>query len=170
MDVNLIQLLRLVHILSGAFWLGCGATLGFFVNPALLTGDVGSAQRLKRIMVGGKLGVALPIAAILAIASGLWLYRIDFPQMQMQYLTRRALDYAMGGFFAIVAFIVGVTVNIPTGSKLGVLADAIGAAAPTTDQAAELARLSRKLLISSRAAAIMVLGAGAFMALARFTK
>lgn len=170
MDVNLIQLLRLVHILSAAFWLGCGVSLGFFVNPALLTGDVGSAQRLKRIMMGGKLGVILPVAAILAIVSGLWLYRIDFPQMQMQFLTRRALDYALGGFLAIVTFIVGVSLNIPTGSKIAVLADAIGTAAPTTGQAAELARLSRKLLISSRAAAILTLGAGALMALARFAE
>ena len=170
MDVSLLQLLRLVHVLGGAFWLGCGVTLGFFVNPALLTGDVGSAQRLKRIMIGGRLGVALPIAAILAIASGLWLYRIDFPQMEMQFFTRRALDYALGGFLAIVTFIVGVTVNLPTGSKLETLSDAIGTAAPTAEQAAELARLSRKLLISSRAAAVLILGAGAFMALARFAR
>lgn len=170
MEVNLVQLLRLVHILFSAFWLGCGATLAFFVNPALLTGDVASAQRLKRIMAGGKLGMALPIAALLAMASGFWLYRIDFPQMQMQTLTPRAFDYAMGGFFAIITFIVGVSVNLPTGSKLGVLADAIGSAEPTAEQGAELARLSRKLLISSRAGGILILGAGAFMALARFTK
>jgi len=170
MDANLLQLLRLVHILSGAFWLGCGVTLGFFVNPALLNGDVASAQRLKHIMVRGKLGAFLPMVVILTIASGLWLYRIDFPQMQMQFLTRRAFDYTLGAFFAIVAFIVGVSLNLPTGSKIAVLADAIGTAQPTADQAAELARLSRKLLIASRAAAILVLGAGAFMALARFAR
>ncbi len=170
MDVNLLQVLRLVHIICGAFWLGCGVTLGFFVNPALLTGDVGSARRLEHIMMRGKLGAILPVTVILAIASGLWLYRIDFPQMQMQFFTRRALDYTLGGFLAIIAFIVGISINLPTGSKIAVLANAIGSASPTAEQGAELARLSRKLLISSRAAAILTLGAGAFMALARFAR
>jgi uncharacterized membrane protein len=170
MDVTLLQVLRFVHIVSGAFWLGCAVTLGFFVNPALLTGDVASAQRLKHIMVRAKLAVFLPVAVILAIASGLWLYRIDFPNMQMQFFTRRALDYSLGGFLAIIAFIVGVSLNLPTGSKIAVLADAIGPAIPTADQSAELARLSRKLLVSSRATAILTLGAGAFMALARYAR
>src|SRR6476646_2792317 len=98
MDVSLLQLLRLVHILGGAFWLGCAVTLGFFVNPALLTGDVVSAQRLKPIMMRAKLGIFLPIAVLLTIASGLWLYRIDFPHMQMQTITPRALDYTLGAF------------------------------------------------------------------------
>lgn len=170
MDGNLLQLLRLVHILGGAFWLGCAVALGFFVNPALLTGDAGSARRLKHIMVGARLGVILPLVVILTIASGLWLYRIDFPHMDMQHLTRRALDYTLGAFLAVIAFIVGVSLNIPTGSKIGVLADAIGDATPTADQSAELVRLSRKLLISSRAAAVLTLGAGAFMALARYAE
>lgn len=168
MDVSLLQLLRLVHVLGGAFWLGCAVTLGFFVNPALLTGDVVSAQRVKHVMVRAKLGVILPVAVILAIVSGLWLYRIDFPHMRMDTITPRAIDYSLGAFLAIVAFIVGVSVNMPTGSKIAVLADAIGPAAPTTEQSAELVRLSRKLLISSRATAVLTLGAGAFMALARY--
>ncbi|MBA3646899.1 MAG: hypothetical protein H0W63_12100, partial [Gemmatimonadaceae bacterium] len=118
----------------------------------------------------GKLGAILPVTVILAIASGLWLYRIDFPQMQIEFFTRRALDYTLGGFLAIIAFIVGISINLPTGSKIAVLANAIGPASPTAEQGAELARLSRKLLISSRAVAILTLGAGAFMALARFAR
>lgn len=170
MEVDLVQALRLVHILCAAFWLGCAVTLAFFVNPALLNGDPLSAQKLKHIMVRGKLGVILPLVVILAIASGLWLYRIDFPHMRMQTMTRRAFDYTLGGFLAIVAFIVGVSINLPTGSKIAVLADAIAPAPATTEQSAELVRLSRKLLISARATAILTLGAGAFMALARYTR
>ena len=170
MDVNLLQMLRLVHIVCGAFWVGCAVTLGFFVNPALLNGDAADMRSLHRIMKKGKLGALLPLAVVLAIASGLWLYRIDFPDMQMATLSRRAFDYALGGFLGVVAFIVGVTILLPTGTKLGVLADTIGTGAPSEPQRSELVRLSRKLLIASRANGILTLGAAAFMALARYAR
>src|SRR6476646_8834317 len=98
MDVSLLQLLRLVHILGGAFWLGCAVTLGFFVNPALRTGDVVSAQRLKPIIMRAKLCIFLPIAVSLTTARRLWPYRLDFPHMQLQPIMPRALDYTLGAF------------------------------------------------------------------------
>src|SRR5438128_1839479 len=100
MDVNLLQVLRFVHIVCASFWLGTGVTMGLFVGPALLTGDAPSALKLVRVMIGKRLGVWLPIAALLALISGMWLYRIDFPQMQS--FTPRSLDYTLGGFFGLL--------------------------------------------------------------------
>jgi uncharacterized membrane protein len=170
MDGNLLQLLRFAHIVSASIWVGITFTLAFFIHPALLTGDFAAARFLTRVMLRHKLGIYLPIVVVLALASGLWLYRIDFPHLTMQTFTPRALDYILGGFFGIIAFIVGVSVNLPTGGKIASLTDSMGAGAPTAEQSNELARLSRRLLISGRSTAILTLGAVALMALARFAR
>jgi uncharacterized membrane protein len=168
MNNNLLQLLRFVHIVSASAWVGIAVTLGFFISPAILTGDAAGSRLIKRIMFEKKLGIYLPLIVILAIASGAWLYRIDFPNMTTATFSKRALDYTLGAFLGIVAFIVGVTVNLPTGRKLVALGDAVGSGTPTVEQSNEMVKHSRRLLISGRSTAILALGAAALMALARY--
>ena len=170
MDISLLQVLRFVHIVSGAFWVGCAVTLAFFIHPIFLDGDIAGARMLKRLMLGRKLGTWLPLAVMIALASGLWLYRIDFTQMSGGAFTRRQLDYTLGGFLAILGFIVGISINMPTGGKIAALGDFVGTGAPTAEQSAELVRLSKKLVVSGRSTAILTLGAAGFMALARFAQ
>lgn len=168
MDANLLQLIRFVHIVSASVWVGIAVTLAFFVNPTLLDGSIDGARTMKAIMMRRKLVMWLLFVVLLAIASGLRLYRIDFPHLSSATFDRRALDYTLGGFFAITAFIVGITINIPTGRKIAALADAVGPGSPTAEQNNELVRLSRRLIIASRSTAILTLGAAALMALARY--
>ena len=167
MDISLLQLLRFVHIISASFWVGCAVTLAFFVNPVFLDGEIAGAQTLKRLMLGRKLGTWLPIAVLVALASGIWLYRIDFTQMSGTAFTKRQLDYTLGAFLGLLAFIVGISINLPTGGKIAALGDFVGAGTPTADQSSELVRLSRKLIVSTRSTAILTLGAAGLMALAR---
>lgn len=168
MNNNLLQLLRFVHIVSASAWVGIAVALGFFITPAIVTGDTAGSRLVKRIMLDKKLGVWLPVVVILAIASGAWLYRIDFSHMTMATFSKRELDYTLGAFLGIVAFIVGLSVNLPTGGKLAALGDAVGSGTPTAEQSNEMVRLSRRLLISTRCTAILALGAAALMALARY--
>jgi hypothetical protein len=167
MDVNLLQTLRLLHIVAATFWVGTAVTLGFFVFPVLLNGDVANGRLVRQIMMGRKLSAFLPIAMLLVVISGLFLYRLDFPNMATSYGGRRGLDYTLGAFLGILAAIVGVTVTMPTGLKIGAVIDSVGAGTPTAEQSNELLRLSRKLIIASRSLAILLLGAAALMALAR---
>lgn len=167
MDVSLLQVLRFVHIVSTSFWVGCAVTLGFFVNPIFLNGDIAGAQMLKRLMLGRKLGTWLPIAVLVALASGIWLYQIDFTQMSGATFTKRQLDYSLGAFLGVLAFIVGVSINLPTGVKIAALSDFVGTGTPTADQSSELVRLSKKLIVATRSTAILTLGAAGLMALAR---
>lgn len=167
MDANLLQLLRFIHIVSASFWVGTSVTLAFFVYPALLTGDVGGARFLRQIMLQRKLAMVVVIVMLLAVLSGGYLYGADLASMWSPALTRRGLDYTLGGFFGILAFIVVLSVNAPTGLKLGAIVDSIGAENPTVEQSNQLSRLSRKLIIATRCVAILLLGSAALMALAR---
>jgi hypothetical protein len=169
MELNLLQLLRFVHIVSAAAWMGIAVTLAFFVHP-IITADVPGSRVLKRVMMERKLAVYLPLVVILALASGFWLFRIDFPQMSAMSSNPRALDYSLGAFLGVLAFIVGVTMNLPTGRKIVTLGDFVGEGTPTAEQTSELARLGRKLLIGSRSTAILTLGAAGLMALARYAR
>lgn len=179
MDLTLLQLLRFIHIVSASFWVGTAATLGFFVYPVLLTGDTGTTRLMGQIMIKRKLAAVIPVTMLLVVLSGAYLYWIDFPNMSMApgpngetfaLLSKRGLDYTLGGFFGIVALIVGFSVSMPTGIRLTAVMDSIGAGSPTADQSSELARLSRKLIIATRCVAILALGGAALMALARHAR
>jgi len=168
MNVNLLQMLRFVHIVSASIWVGTAVTLGFFVYPVLLTGDPANTRFLRQIMIGRKLAFFLSLVMLLVILSGGYLYWKDFRGVPMVGFDRRTLDYTLGAFFGILAAIVGLSVNMPTGMRIGAVSDSVGAGAPTIEQSNELARLSRKLLIATRCIAILTLGSAALMALARY--
>lgn len=169
MGSNLLQLLRLVHIVSASAWMGIAVMIGFFVHP-VITADAAGSRFLKRVMMERKLVLYLPLVVVLALVSGVWLFRIDFPSMASSSFTPRALDYTLGAFFGVLAFIVGITVNLPTGKKIVTLGDFIGSGTPTIEQTSELARLGRRLLIGGRSTAILTLGAASLMALARYAR
>lgn len=170
MNTDLLQLLRFIHIVAAVFWVGAAVTMGFFVFPVLLTGDLGTTRLTRQIMMGRKLAIILPVVTLLVVISGGYLYWIDFPNMSMSVFTPRALDYTLGAFLGIVALIVGFSINMPTGIKLTAVMDSIGTASPTIEQSNEIARLSRKLLIATRCIAILTLGSAALMALARYAR
>jgi hypothetical protein len=167
MDHTVLQLARLVHIVAAAFWVGAATTLGFFVYPALLTADIGATRLVRQIMITRRLAIFVMLSALLAVISGAYLYWGDFGTMPSGPLTRRALDNAIGGFLGVLALGTAIFVNMPTGMKMGAVVDSIGTGNPPADQANELARLSRKLIIATRSVSILALGAAAFMALAR---
>ncbi len=170
MNVNLLQILRFIHIVSSAFWVGGAVTLGFFVFPVLLNGNPAPGAYLKQIMMGRKLAMFLTLTLVLAVLSGGYLYRLDFPKMGGAAFNPRALDYTLGAFLGILAAVVALFVNMPTGMKLGTVVDTIGSGAPSVEQTNELTRLSRKLIIATRSVAILLLGAAALMSLARYAR
>jgi uncharacterized membrane protein len=167
MNPTLLQVLRLVHVLSASFWVGTAATLGFFVMPAVLASDITAARFLTRVMIQRKLRIYILFAMLLTLLSGTYLYWHDFGGMGPP-VTRAQVDFSLGGLFGLLAGLVIIFVNAPTGMKLAAVMDSVGTGVPTEDQADHITRLSRKLLIATRSVAILTLGAAALMALARF--
>ena len=69
---TLIVVLRLVHIVLGALWVGMFAFITFFLTPAVAKagpegGKIMAALQRRKIMI------VLPLLALLTIVSGVWL-------------------------------------------------------------------------------------------------
>ncbi|HKE92089.1 MAG TPA: hypothetical protein VKB45_17275 [Gemmatimonadales bacterium] len=109
----LLLLLRLVHILSGIFWVGTMMFNTAFLFPALK--DVGpDAAKLGVALTKRRFPVIMPIVALLTILSGIWLFaRVSggFQSTFMQSHMAKALSF--GAACAIIAFILGVVIVRP---------------------------------------------------------
>ena len=134
--------LRLVHILAGAFWAGAAMLMGWFLAPTAR--EVGPPagpfmQGLLKRNLTGKL-IASGVVTVLA---GLWLFALRTPTF------RRWQDYALalGALSAIIALLIGITLQRPTAKKVQTLGAAMasGGGPPTQAQGEEMAGLQAKM-------------------------
>ena len=134
--------LRLIHILAGAFWAGAAILMGWFVVPTAR--EVGpAAGPLMQGLLKRNLAGRLIASGVVTVLAGLWLFALRTPTF------RRWQDYALalGALSAIVALIIGITLQRPTANKVQTLGAAIASAGgpPTEAQGGEMAGLQAKL-------------------------
>jgi len=70
-------ILRLLHIVSGAFWVGTVVTAVFFIEPTAQALDREGERFLAHLVIRRRLALVLVIAATTAIGAGAILYWID---------------------------------------------------------------------------------------------
>ena len=133
--------LRLVHILSGVFWIGGGLYTFFFLGPALAS----TPAVMGQVMAGlqrCRVFTAQQIAAGLVLLSGLRLLMIDSAGFSGSYFaTGTGRTFAIAGVFAVLAAVFNFGVARPTMER----AVAVGAALAVAADAGEKARLSQQL-------------------------
>jgi hypothetical protein len=166
-----ILILRLVHIVSGALWVGAAVFSGVFLSPVLArmgpaAGPVMAGLQARRMFV------FLPVIALLTIISGLRLIWIMSGGFTPDYFrTAGGAGYASAGALAILTFVLGITVSRPLGERMGALA---GEIARTTDEATkaalarELAALQRRMGAVGGVITVMLVASAAGMAVARY--
>ena len=166
----MIYALRLIHILAGAFWYGALIFLTRFLMPSLRSVGPASGQVMAQLNQR-RLTPAMMGAAILNVGSGIWLMFITSGgDMGAWMRTGMGRTLGFGGGLAIIAMIVGMTMNPPAIKRLA----AIGAAAakrggpPTPEEAAEITRLQKRLALGSIIPAILLTITVSAMAVARY--
>jgi len=133
--------LRLVHIVSGVFWIGGGLYTFFFLGPALAStpavmGQVMTALQKRRVFT------AQQIAAGLVILSGIRLLMIDSAGFSGSYFaTGTGKTFGIAGVFAVIAAVFNFGVARPTMER----AVRVGAALASAADAGEKARLTQEL-------------------------
>lgn len=167
----LIWILRLLHILTGVFWVGGVLLFARFLFPAARALGPAAGPMMDQLTRVRKLPQSLLGAALVSILSGLLLYWHDSAGFQGPWLgSPTGMAFGTGGFLGIIAFVIGLTVNSPTARQLGALGAAIQARGgpPAPEEAGEMRRLQERLGVALQVVTILLVLATAAMAVARY--
>src|ERR1700730_2365876 len=166
-----LLVLRLIHILSGIFWIGSGIYTFFFLSPALAStpavmGQVMAALQRRRVFT------VQEIAAGLVLLSGLRLLMNDSAGFSVHSMpTGPGRTFAVSGFFAIIAGVFNFGVARPTMLRAGAVAASLAASADASEKARltqQLDRLRRRGTIAATLAVSFGVLAASGMAVARY--
>ncbi|HET7040251.1 MAG TPA: hypothetical protein VFH97_10225 [Gemmatimonadales bacterium] len=162
--------LRLLHIVLGALWVGMMAFNVFFLGPALQDagpagGAVMAALQRRRLMT------VMPAIALVTILSGLWLMMRVWGGVGPLMDSTAGQTLALGATAAIVAFVLGVGILRPIMVRTTALAQGMGTARSDQERAervTELEGLRARGTVLSRLIMALLLLAVATMAIAQY--
>ena len=167
----MILVLRLLHILSGAFWYGAVIFTARFLMPSLKAAGPAAGPVMAQLNQR-RLSQALMGAAIVNVVSGgalMWVLSGGHMGAWMQLTSSKT--FATGGTLAILALIIGMVMNPPAVKRMAAIA--AGAAKrggpPTPEEAEELDRLQARMRTGTIIVATLLTLAVAAMAVARYT-
>lgn len=163
--------LRLVHVLAGVIWVGGVFFVSIYLMPTIRALGPAGAPVMQHLAEVKKIQIFFMVMALTSILSGIavfWHDSVSADGTWMQSGTGRT--FSIGALFAIIAFIHGATVNLPTAKRIGVLSTALKSAKgpPPADQLAEMQRLQDKLYFHTRVSIGLLLIATLAMASARY--
>src|SRR5215213_6113617 len=121
--ITLILVLRLLHIVAGAFWFGAVLTTVFFIEPAAEAFGSDGERFLAHIASRRRLVTFLVVAALITALAGGGLYWIDSAGLNADWITTRTgLVFTCGAIAGIVAFLIPIAAFRPTLARLDALA------------------------------------------------
>ena len=163
--------LRLIHIVAGAFWVGALVFIAAFLIPAIrATGPAGGAV-LRHVTQVLHLHRYVVTSTWLTLLSGAGLAWRDAGSLGFRWFAEGSgRFYGAGAVLAIIATVIGFTVNAPTAQRLGALSAAGPSAGrpPSQEELAQIQDLQARLGRAARLVALLLVLAAAAMAVARY--
>ncbi len=167
----LVIVLRLIHVVFGALWVGMVTFATFFLQPAVQEVGPDGGRVMGAIQRRGLMTV-VPILALGTLVSGLWLYLRAAAGQHAEFArTPVGMAFGLGGLAAIVAWVVGMAVLRPSMLKAVALAQSLGAATAAEERqrvTEEAQRLRLRAAAAGRVTTYLLLFAVAAMAVARY--
>ncbi len=167
---DLVIVLRLVHIISGVFWVGAALVMTFFLFPALAGAGPAAGPVIAGLQRRGLL-TALPVSAGLTLVSGMWLFQIASGGAPAAF-ARSAVGGTLGlaGVLAVAAFVLGMVVSRPAAMRAGRLSQRLATAAAEERDTLQrqIQDLQRRALVANRIVAALLIATVAGMATARY--
>jgi len=167
----MLHALRLLHILSGAFWFGALMFSVRLLMPSLRAVGPAAGPVMAQLNQRG-MTIAFMGAAIVNLVSGIWLmYLVSGGAVGEWMKTGMGRTIGAGAVCSILAMIVGMIVNPPAVKRMGEIAAAAGkrGGPPSPEEAAEILRLQKRMASANLFVAILLTLAISAMAVARYT-
>jgi uncharacterized membrane protein len=167
----LMIVLRLLHIISGVFWVGTVFIIAWFLLPSNKSTGQAGLTVMRDVMVKRKLSIYLMIAMGLTILSGLTMYaHMMMVSHGVWASSMMAKVLGVGALCAIVAGALGGSISKRTGMQMAAIGKAIDESGqpPTSAQLREIDALQAKSQKVMAFVAILLVVALAAMASARY--
>lgn len=171
MSPGIIMLLRVLHIVGGAFWVGTAVFIAALLGPSLQAAGPAGGAVMAHLTQVRRLPIWMMVAMSVTLIAGFLLYWANARTGGSAWLgSGPGRTFGLGGLLAVAGGVVGMAVTAPTGRKLGTLGAALGAAGrpPTPDELATMQSLQRRLATAASLVAVLVVLATVAMAVARY--
>lgn len=168
MDIYMI-ILRTIHILAGIFWVGTTFFFVLFFEPTLKAAGPAGGTVMGRLTLT-RFPMMMAVSSILTVVIGFLMYWIDSGGFQINWIsTPSGITMTIGSLAGILAFLLGLTVQMPASARIAALQKEIQAAGgpPTSSQMTEMHILQDRISNASRWGAILMVIAVLGMAIAR---
>lgn len=163
--------LRLIHILSGVFWIGSAFVMAAFIEPTIRATAPESQKVMGHLSGPRRFPLWISVAAVLATLSGVILYWGDSEGFRSVGWMSSAtgVTFTIGGISGLAAFVIGFVMAKPAGDGIAALARQIqaGGKPPTPEQLGVMAALQNQLALSGRLTSILLIIALIAMAVAQ---
>lgn len=170
MDIYMV-VLRIVHILAGAFWVGAAFTTILFIQSTAR--EVGPPAGPFMAHLGGKkrlVDVVLAAAGLTILAGALLYWRVSGGLDGDWLRSAPGVSLTVGALCAIAAFTIGLTVVRPTVTATLAVGREVAASGgpPTPEQAAQLQAYAQRSRTLGRIIVPLLTVAVIGMAIARY--
>jgi uncharacterized membrane protein len=166
-----ILVLRLIHVASGAFWVGAVFSFFLFVSPTARALGPEGQRFVAHLISRQRFSNAILVAGIITVAAGLLLLWRTSNGFDLDVMSRRpVLGFAIGGASAIVALAIASGYIVPRVRRVERITRLLQADGrpPTSDEEGELSRIAGEIQQAGTFVMATLAVAVAAMATARY--
>ena len=167
----MIYVLRIVHILGGVFWVGSAIFAAILLAPALRAVGPASGDVMNQLVKVRKMPMMMMGSGLATMVAGIWLLMLDSAGQPGEWMkSGPGMTFGIGGALAILAFLLGMAINMPASKRLAAIGAAVAARGqpPTVEERAEMVHLQGRMSVASQIVTLLLVLATAAMAIARY--
>jgi uncharacterized membrane protein len=164
--IYLIWLLRIIHIVSGVFWVGGTLVMTFFIGPAVGATAEAGQKFVGHLMNNLKFSNRMSIAAGLTVLAGVILYGLDARAGSAWTRSAFGVGLGIGAIFALIGMATGIMIGRTTKAMADLGAQFKGK--PTSQQMTQMQAIRKQQAMYSNISVAALIIAVIFMSVSLY--